>query len=121
MVVRHILGVFLIVAATGFADAAEQERNDDSQVKPAQAAGVTSPSDRIGQINAETGEEEEVETEGPSRLEDRARWFHSRRLGPDGRIPENARNRALQEIQANIANKTLRAGPVGMNIVGDGW
>ena len=52
----------------------------------------------------EDGDSEATEAEGPERIIERLRWFRQGRLGRDGEISPDARNRALRQLDENIQN-----------------
>lgn len=61
-----------------------------------------------------------AEVEGPERLVDRMRWFRQGRLGADGEIPPDARNRAFKQVEEHIRQGILRAQPTTLTS-GDEW
>ena len=73
--------------------------------KPAASKSVP-PAPVGAKIDADAGD-----NEGPERLNERMRWFRGGRLGPDGEIPPDARNRALKQIDENIRRGILGAQP----------
>ena len=42
-------------------------------------------------------------------LVDRARWFRDGRIGPDGDVPWNARNRALAQLERSLRQGLLKS------------
>ena len=113
-VVSIVAGLLTILALAALPTTAAGAPPAPASAAPVAAASAASPaSDEERDIDA-------VETEGPDVLNERARWFKSRRLGPDGEIPQDARNRALAQIEENIGKGILRGDP-SRNIAGDGW
>ncbi len=53
-------------------------------------------------------------------LLDRERWFHDKRLGSDGEMPVDGRNRALSQLDENVRSGLL-ADPKATLIAGEKW